>query len=355
MGTAAQRTLGEPEVPMGLSAGAPPTCPETRPPPTPTPVPSPTETPVPTPSPIPTPSPTPSPYVPPGIDVSKWDGSVAFDKLARAGIKFGYSKATQGLTIVDSTFQEHNSAGLAAGLSMGAYHFFDYRADGVPQADFFVDTVLAHGGFDDMLPPVIDVECFNSFGVSDPPYAAAQIKAFVGQVYVRTGRMPAIYTSNYMWKLVAGADRSFGEYPLWVACWNCFKPTLPAGWLTWTFWQDGPMRVKGIRGAFDGNVFNGTDDGVPLLRAATHRIGDGAAYLGTNPVTLDLNGRDGVAYRVTTDGAIWFDWAPYPPTGTATLDLGPDGPKTVMVQLQDPFGNLVKSRVWRLCSDILFR
>jgi lysozyme len=341
MATMAQRTIGEPEAPMGLSAGAAdPVCPETQPPPTPTPIPPPTPSTEPTPSPIPTPTPTPSPYKPPGIDISKWDGSVPFDKVARGGIKFGFSKATQGLTIQDATFAEHNAEGLAAGLAMGAYHFFDYRLDGAAQADFFVDTVLANGGFDGMLPPVIDVECYNAFGVSDPPYATAQIQAFVSQVFLRTGRMPAIYTSGYMWRRVTGSSTAFADYPLWVACWSCFKPGMFGGWATWTFWQDGPMRIKGVGRRFDGNVFNGLDEGVPLLKASTRLIANGAPYLTTSSVTLDLNGRDGLAYRVSTDGVSWSKLAPYPVGGTVGMELGPDGPKTIMVQLQDPYGNL---------------
>jgi hypothetical protein len=175
----------------------------------------------------------------------------------------------------------------------------------------------------------------------------------VSQVFLRTGRMPAIYTSGYMWRRVTGNDTSFAGYPLWVACWSCFKPGMFAGWPTWTFWQDGPMRIKGMKERrFDGNVFNGLDEGVPLLLASTPSIGGGAPYLTSSSVTLDLNGRDGVAYRVSLDGgATWSELVAYPLGGFATLELGADGAKTVMVQMQDPFGNLSPPSVELLTVD----
>ena len=74
------------------------------------------------------------------------------------------------------------------------------------------------------------------------------------------GRMIAIYTSQYMWRLVSGNDKSLKAYPLWVACWRCSTPLLPIGWKSWVFWRIAPLTPDGMSATFDGNVFNGTDD-----------------------------------------------------------------------------------------------
>ena len=99
---------------------------------------------------------------------------------------------------------------------------------------------MSETGFDGTLPPVLDVECLLSYGRADQDFAIAQIRAFLGETYVRTGRMPMIYTSQYMWTRITRGDPTFAQYPLWVACWTCGDtPFLPAGWTTWQFWQTG--------------------------------------------------------------------------------------------------------------------
>ncbi|MFN8518151.1 MAG: hypothetical protein U0667_01895 [Chloroflexota bacterium] len=67
-----------------------------------------------------------------------------------------------------------------------------------------------------------------------------------------------VYTSWYMWRQVTGGDPSFGRLPLWVACWRCPRPLLPAGWDDWDLWQVGSV-VTGRDGRRVGSdVFDGT-------------------------------------------------------------------------------------------------
>ena len=215
-----------------------------------------------------------------GVDVSHWDGAASMASVTRSGAAFVYAKATQGRGIVDGTFAARIHAAAAAGLLSGAYHFFDYRTDGIAQARFFVATVRRHGGFAGHLPPAVDVECLRALGRSSPGYAARQLRAFLVEVYRRTGRMAVIYTSPYMWHQVTGNDGSFGAYPLWVACWYCAHPTLPRGWTTWTLWQVGKVGIAGVR--VDGDIFRGGRTTLRRSRTTTPRIAGGTRYVTTD-------------------------------------------------------------------------
>jgi GH25 family lysozyme M1 (1,4-beta-N-acetylmuramidase) len=270
-----------------------------------------------------------------GVDVSHWDGAASMASVGRSGAAFVYAKATQGRGIVDGTFAARVHAAAAAGLLSGAYHFFDYRVDGIAQARFFVSTVRRHGGFTGHLPPAVDVECLRALGRSSPGYAARQLRAFLGEVYRRTGRMAVIYTSPYMWHQVTGNDRSFGAYPLWVACWYCAHPTLPRGWTTWTFWQVGKVGIAGVR--VDGDIFRGGRTTLRRARTATPRIAGGTRYVTRTSVHMSLRGRDGRWFRSSTDGRHWTHWRRY--TAAATFQLrARDGRQRLYLQFRDPRG-----------------
>ncbi|MCY7418544.1 MAG: glycoside hydrolase family 25 protein, partial [Chloroflexi bacterium] len=271
---------------------------------------SPTPSPTPSLAPRPAPRPAPTPYLPPGIDISRYDGSVDMQLVRSAGVRFVYAKATQGSTIDDTWYADHVAAARAGGIAFGSYHFFDYRQDGVAQADHFVDAMAANGALLDSLPPAVDVECLLSMGQSDRRAARTRLRALVDRVYQRTGRIAMIYTSAHMWAHVTGNDLTFGANPLWVACWSCDKPILPRGWNTWTLWQVGPLRVPGITRRFDGDVAAGGDAAVEALRSRQMVVEDDAPLTTGGAVRLQLQGLDGGHVRTSVDHQTWSDWTP---------------------------------------------
>src|SRR5215813_13468396 len=59
-----------------------------------------------------------------GIDVSSYQGSgVNWTSVKNSGRSFAWAKATEGMTVNDSTFAGNQNNGKAAGMVMGAYHF----------------------------------------------------------------------------------------------------------------------------------------------------------------------------------------------------------------------------------------
>lgn len=190
-----------------------------------------------------------------GIDVSHWDGSIDWEKVAADNVAFTFIKATQGTTFVDPEFATNWTGAHDAGVIRGAYHFFEPAIDAIAQADFFVKTagVPALGDF----PLTIDLE--KTDGATDAEIAAGAL-AFLQRVEALTGRVPIIYTSARVFDTELGTPAGFSKYPLWNAnyttqCPNISQPT----WETWTFWQDTDKAViDGIDVGCDQNHFNGT-------------------------------------------------------------------------------------------------
>jgi GH25 family lysozyme M1 (1,4-beta-N-acetylmuramidase) len=280
----------------------------------PTPSPSPTPTPEPTPKPTPKPTPRPTPWPTPagvkGLDVSHWNGYPDFGMLRQQGMRFVISKATQGTSFVDHTYTRHTREARSAGLVAGAYHFFDYRKGGVAQARHFLDTLRRTTGLDNLLPLVVDVETLPSLGTPNKADARSRLHAMLDELYRQTGRYPMIYTSRYMWDKVVGAPTSFGQYPLWVACWKCDTVHLPNGWKDWLFWQVGQFRFSGGT-RLDGNVYSTALAGLRGERQRPSKLHGGAVWAASRSVLADLGGYDGKEVRYAIGDKPFGPWQPY--------------------------------------------
>ncbi len=203
-----------------------------------------------------------------GIDVSAYQHSVDWAPVVKAGDRFAYVKATEGVSYVDAYFTGNYQGAKQAGLYAGAYHFaLPDRSTGTAQADFFVD----HAGYEEdghTLPPLLDIEWpWQGSGSPSPCYGLtpAQLVAwlhdFVDEVQRRTGRLPMIYTNTNWWNPCTGSDPGFADDPLFIAGYAASPPPLPAGWSRFTMWQYADS------GALPGDqdVFNGDPAGLEQL------------------------------------------------------------------------------------------
>lgn len=280
-----------------------------------------------------------------GIDVSHHNGDIDFERVRDAGYRFAYLKATQDNDFIDPMFATNLAQARQAGLLAGGYHFFDYTIDGREQADHFLDRLQAVGGLDDVLPPVVDVECWSPVGPSIHAVSAARLRDFVERVYERLGRTPVVYTSVLMWSEVVGNAEGFEDLTLWAACWDCeVPPSIAAGWDDWTFWQTGIDRIRGV-GSLDGNFFSGTPEDLAALRLRPLAIEDGALATNRQEVALDLGGREATHLRTSPDGKSWTRWSPIRGTPRAQLGSREEGVAELHVQLRN--GPSLKSPVFR--------
>ncbi len=241
--------------------GGIPGAPSQKPKPTATVSPSPTVTPAPTATPVATATPAPT-YLE-GLDVSVWQGTIDWTKVAAAGKKFAIIRASAGSLTKDSTYAANRAGAKAAGLKIAAYHYANpdtANNDALNEANWFLSLATpTHGE----LIPALDVEVTNGLSVSQ---MQTWVSTWLQRVSSVLGVKPMIYTSPNFWKTYLGDTQQFaqaGYKVLWIAHWtSASQPTVPAGnWggNGWTFWQytsDGT--VPGITGRVDLDRYNGT-------------------------------------------------------------------------------------------------
>jgi GH25 family lysozyme M1 (1,4-beta-N-acetylmuramidase) len=281
-----------------------------------------------------------------GVDVSNWNGAINWTKVAHAGYRFAFAKATEGTGYNDKTYTANRNSSEGAGLYFGAYHFARpggksiaaATASAIKQANRFLTVAGPQPG---ELPPVLDLEMTGNLAKQR---LLAWTLAWLDQIEARTGVDPFLYTSPLFWKghlgdSTAAAAAGTG---LWIAHWTSkTSPQVPArNWNGdgWTFWQwTDCVAVPGIRHCTDGDRMNGTKlasvaiqpfpIGLPLLSTPPTIVGPPVAgqllaavpglWEGGKPVTFtyqwrrcdasgancaDITGATGETYRpVDTD------------------------------------------------------
>ena len=90
-----------------------------------------------------------------GIDVSAYQDTIDWKKVAGAGVAFAFIKATESVSYDDDAFARNWAGAKAAGVPRGAYHFYDFCQKGAAQAAHFIAAVPKDA---DALPEVVDLE-----------------------------------------------------------------------------------------------------------------------------------------------------------------------------------------------------
>jgi lysozyme len=192
---------------------------------------------------------------PEGIDVSSFQGSsIAWHSVAASGISFAYIRAGDGEgspNSADGDFGLNWRGAVAAGVTPGAYLFFEPSEDPVAQADLLISQLHSVGFTHGDLMPAIDVETTDG---EPQAVVVANLRVMVDTVSAAIGSLPAIYAAPSWWN--GNVDSSaFTLDPLWVANWGVSSPSVPAGnwggtgWQVWQFSDAGS--VPGIPGRVD--------------------------------------------------------------------------------------------------------
>lgn len=189
--------------------------------------------------------------VTPGIDVSYYQGTIHWQRVRDAGIRFAFIRVSDGLTVKDSLFAQNWPGAHRARILRGVYQHFRPDENATAQADLVIAAVARDPG---ELPPVLDVEVTGGKSAAQIEKA---IRTWVARIRSRLHVEPIIYTSPDFWTTaVGGADLS--SQLLWVAHYTAECPRVPAPWTTWAFWQHSETgQVPGISGPVDLDVFAG--------------------------------------------------------------------------------------------------
>lgn len=127
----------------------------------------------------------------PGIDVSHYQAQIEWDKVAAAGIRYCFIKASEGDRFTDDFFPDNWDAAKGAGVIRGAYHFFRPKVDVGSQVENFVNKVGALTSGD--LPPALDVEIPEDWTGIPPAEAVQHVTKWLQQVELWLGAKPIIY------------------------------------------------------------------------------------------------------------------------------------------------------------------
>lgn len=198
-----------------------------------------------------------------GVDVSDFQGDIAWKKVKAAGTEFAIVKATEGVTFTDPRCTAGRVDAIRdAGLVLGFYHFARPQPGRTPaqEASHFVHTVERVGGLDGTCLLALDIEWVQGLGQKQ---LRAWARGFCRFVKTQTGITPIIYTGAWFWNPRTGNPASyFGRHPLWLAAYvKDPRPFVPKAWRKkgWTIWQHSDKgRVDGIPHPVDVNVFNGS-------------------------------------------------------------------------------------------------
>lgn len=204
-----------------------------------------------------------------GIDVAHHEGIIDWKRVAAAGVKYAFLKASEASTFKDKRYKSNRAGCAANDIPSGGYHFFRPHAPVSNQVKNFVSMVGAMQ--EGELPPVLDLEVPESWRNLSLKQRLNITRAWLDGVENALGVKPIIYLSSSFVGDVLGSDKFLANYVLWLAHYTkAANPRVPEPWKSsssWTFWQYSETgRVDGIKDDLvDLNRFNGNGEALAKL------------------------------------------------------------------------------------------
>lgn len=191
-----------------------------------------------------------------GIDVSKWQGEIDWDKVRNAGVEFaiircGYRGSVSGSLVEDPYFARNIKAAKAAGIQVGVYFFTQAvnEVEAVEEASMVV-SLLDGAALD--YPVFIDTESAGGSGRADDLDAdsrTAVCAAFCSTIK-NAGYEAGVYASrNWYYKRVDAAKLE--NYTIWLAEYRS-APLYQGYYQMWQYTSKG--KIDGIDGNVDLNI-----------------------------------------------------------------------------------------------------
>jgi GH25 family lysozyme M1 (1,4-beta-N-acetylmuramidase) len=182
-----------------------------------------------------------------GVDVSSWQhpGQAPIDwwAVAEEGYTFALVKVSQGISYVNPWAARDLDDARAAGLLVGAYHFYEPGYSAELQAKHFVGSLIGE---------LLELGTWLDFEPGPMPAYQAQTELGQFLLAANDGRPGTGLYIDLAWYEELKAI-SFTFPRLWLADWTQDKPNV--GQL---IWQDAISTVKGISGPVDVDVLTST-------------------------------------------------------------------------------------------------
>ena len=195
-----------------------------------------------------------------GIDVSHHQGVISWDRVAAAGVKYAFLKATEASTFKDKSYRSNRTECAKNGIPSGGYHFMRPNAPVDRQISNFVSAIgsMQEGE----LPPVLDIEVPETWLKLSLNQRVKIVRQWLDGVEDALSARPIIYLSSSFAGDVLNSDKFLLNYKLWVANYGRSSPRVPEPWKSgpgWAFWQFSETgKVAGVNDRYvDLNWFNG--------------------------------------------------------------------------------------------------
>ena len=191
-----------------------------------------------------------------GIDVSKWNGDIDWDKVKNAGVDFaivrvGYRGSVTGSLVEDPYFQTNMQGAAASGVPVGVYFFTQAvnEVEAVEEASAVLQ-LIAEYHLD--YPIYIDTEGAGGNGRADG--LDAETRTLVCEAFCRTisnaGYRAGVYASRNWLNNNLQTER-LQQYETWLAEYRSV-PLYQGYYQMWQYTSKG--RIDGIEGNVDFNI-----------------------------------------------------------------------------------------------------
>lgn len=192
-----------------------------------------------------------------GIDVSKWNGEIDWDRVRNAGVEFaivraGYRGSVTGSLVEDPCFAANMKGAAASGVPVGVYFFTQAvnEVEAVEEASVVLQLVKEYS-LD--YPIFIDTEGAGGNGRADG--LDAETRTLVCEAFCRTienaGYKAGVYGSRNWYNNNLYTDRLDNDYCIWLAEYRSV-PLYQGYYQIWQYTSKG--KVDGIDGNVDMNI-----------------------------------------------------------------------------------------------------
>ncbi len=191
-----------------------------------------------------------------GIDVSKWNGEIDWDKVKAAGAEFaiiraGYRGSVTGALVEDPCFTANMRGAAASGLPVGVYFFTQAvnEVEAVEEASAVIQLIREYNL---EYPVFIDTEGAGGNGRADG--LDAETRTLVCEAFCRTvanaGYKAGVYGSRNWYNNNLRAEK-LEEYCIWLAEYRS-APLYQGYYHMWQYTSKGA--IDGIAGNVDMNI-----------------------------------------------------------------------------------------------------
>lgn len=192
-----------------------------------------------------------------GIDVSKWNGEIDWDKVKNAGVEFaiiraGYRGSSTGSLVEDPMFTANMKGAQASGIPVGVY-FFTQAVNEVEAVEEASAVLALIREYELEYPVFIDTEGAGGNGRADE--LDTETRTLVCEAFCRTienaGYQAGVYGSRNWYNNRLYTDRLDSRYCIWLAEYRSV-PLYQGYYQLWQYTSKG--KIDGISGNVDMNI-----------------------------------------------------------------------------------------------------